>query len=129
MSTQHRRRLTTLAAVALPIALLTACAGGGGSPKAASTDEQMKLTALDYYTDEPSHTNMGDRLSACAKEVNATVEHQSVPSNQFNSKVLQQISSHSLPDVLMVNNPDLPQFAETGALEPLTKLDIDTSAY
>ena len=29
----------------------------------------------------------------------------------------------------MVNNPDLPQFAETGALRPLTELDIDTSAY
>lgn len=129
MTTQPKRRVWTLAAAAVPLVFLTACAGGGGSAAPASEDEELTLTALDYYTDEPSHTNMGNRLNDCAAEVNATVEHQSVPSNQYNSKVLQQISSRSLPDILMVNNPDLPQFAETGALRPLTELDIDTSAY
>lgn len=129
MSTQPKRRAWALAAAAVPLVFLTACAGGGGSGAPASEDEELTLTALDYYTDEPSHTNMGNRLNDCAAEVNATVEHQSVPSNQYNSKVLQQISSRSLPDILMVNNPDLPQFAETGALRPLTELDVDTSAY
>lgn len=121
-------RLAVLAAAAIPIALLAGC-GSGGSGGGEAEGEQITLTALDYYTDEPSHTQMGDRLNACAAEVDATVEHQSVPSNQFNAKVLQQISSRSLPDILMVNNPDLPQFAETGALRPLTELDVDTSAY
>lgn len=130
MSTQPKRRVAALAAAVLPLVLLTACSGGGGtSTEGASQDEELTLTALDYYTDEPSHTDMGDRLNACAAEVNATVEHQSVPSNQFNAKVLQQISSKALPDILMVNNPDLPQFAETGALRPLTELDVDTSTY
>lgn len=128
MST-HRipKRAALASAAALPLLLLAACSGGGGEP--ATEGEEIVLTALDYYTDEPSHSNMGDRLNECAAEVNATVEHQSVPSNQYNAKVLQQISSRSLPDILMVNNPDLPQFAETGALRPLTELDVDTSAY
>ncbi|WP_369052790.1 sugar ABC transporter substrate-binding protein [Kineococcus terrestris] len=89
----------------------------------------MTLTVLDYYTDEPSHSNTEERLSGCAEAEGATVDHQSVPSPQYNAKVLQQISTRSLPDVLMVNNPDLPQFASTGALEPLADLDVDTSDY
>ena len=40
-----------------------------------------------------------------------------MPSAQYNAKVLQAISTKTLPDVLMVNNPDLPQFAKSGALE------------
>jgi multiple sugar transport system substrate-binding protein len=134
MRTNRRKKLTALAVAALPIAFLAACAGGGGgggggAGGGASEDEKLTLTAFDYYTDEPSHTNMGDRLNACAADVNATVEHRSVPSNQYNQQVLQAIQSKDLPDILMVNNPDLPQFAETGALRPLTELDIDTSVY
>ena len=132
MTTHRRKRLSALAAAAaLPIVLLSACAsgGGGGGGGGASEDEELTLTAFDYYTDEPSHTNMGDRLNACAADVNATVEHRSVPSNQYNQQVLQAIQSRDLPDILMVNNPDLPQFAETGALRPLTELDVDTSTY
>jgi len=133
MSTHRtRKKLAALAVAALPIVLLAACASGGGgsnSGGASSSTEKVTLKALDYFTDEPSHTNMADRLNKCAADVNATVEQTSVPSNQYNAKVLQQISSKSLPDILMVNNPDLPQFATTGALRPLTELNVDTSAY
>ena len=121
------RRSAALAAVALPLALLTAC--GGSSDDAAAGGGALELTALDYYTDEPSHGNTQQRLSDCAAEVGATITQSSVPSAQYNAKVLQQVSTKSLPDVLMVNNPDLPQFASTGALAPLDDLGVDTSAY
>ncbi|MEJ5867016.1 sugar ABC transporter substrate-binding protein [Pseudokineococcus sp. 5B2Z-1] len=121
------RRPATVAALCLPLALLTACGSspsGGGS---GSGDGPLTLTALDYFTDEPSHSNTEERLNACAAEVDAVVDHESVPSPQYNARVLQQISTQELPDVLMVNNPDLPEFATTGALTPLTDLDVDTS--
>ncbi|NAZ75440.1 extracellular solute-binding protein [Kineococcus sp. T13] len=128
--TTRFRRSAALAALALPLALLTAC--GGSSDDSAGSDASgggLELTALDYYTDEPSHGNTQKRLSDCAAEVGATITQSSVPSAQYNAKVLQQISTKSLPDVLMVNNPDLPQFASTGALAPLSDLGVDTSAY
>jgi multiple sugar transport system substrate-binding protein len=129
-----RRRLRALlaASAVLPIALLAACSSGGGSgaPTAASSGgEKLSLTALDYYTDEPAKGDTQKRLSACAAKVNATITQQSVPSPQYNAKVLQAISTKTLPDVLMVNNPDLPQFAKSGALNDLANLDVDTSAY
>lgn len=110
-----RRALAVAAAV--PVLLTAAC---GGDPGAG-----VELRVLDYYTDEPSHTNTEVRLAACAAEVGATVRHQSVPSPQLNAKILQQAASQTMPDVLMVNNPDLPQFADTGALRPLTELGVD----
>jgi multiple sugar transport system substrate-binding protein len=128
------KRLAFGVALAVPMALAAGCAspgggGGGGGGGGSTEDEKIELIAFDYYTDEPSHTNMGDRLTECAAEVNATIDHQSVPYPQYNPKVLQQVSTKTLPDILMINNPDLPQFASTGALRPLTDLDIDTSVF
>ena len=124
-------RRALAASLTVPLALLAAGCGGSSDSAGSegSSGEGLALTALNYYTDEPSHTNTGKRLSDCAAEVGATVEQQSVPSAQYNAKVLQQISTKTLPDILMVNNPDLPEFASTGALTPLTDLDVDTSAY
>ncbi|MGI4896841.1 MAG: ABC transporter substrate-binding protein, partial [Janthinobacterium lividum] len=131
MMTRSRLRCSAAAAaLALPLALFTAC--GSSSQESATpgdSGESLKLTALDYYTDEPSHGETQQRLTDCATKVGATITQSSVPSAQYNAKVLQQISTKSLPDVLMVNNPDLPQFASTGALAPLTDLGVDTSSY
>jgi multiple sugar transport system substrate-binding protein len=132
-STPRQIVLRGLAAAAvLPLFALTACSGGGsnGAPTAAGSDgAHLTLSALDYYTDEPAHGDTQKRLTECAAKVNATITQQSVPSGEYNAKVLQAISTKTLPDVLMVNNPDLPQFAKTGALDNLGNLKIDTSSY
>ena len=38
-------------------------------------------------------------------------------------------SSHTLPDVLMLDNPDLQQFAQSGALTPLGNYGISAKGY
>jgi multiple sugar transport system substrate-binding protein len=130
----RKKRVVTALAAALPLALLAACSSGGGAsgkaPTAASSGgAHLTLSAFDYYTDEPAHGDTQKRLSECAAKVNATITQQSIPSPQYNAKVLQAISTKTLPDVLMVNNPDLPQFAKSGALASLSNLKVDTSAY
>ncbi|WP_187369627.1 sugar ABC transporter substrate-binding protein [Fodinicola acaciae] len=110
----------------LIVALLLATAGCGGS---ASAGDSSKLTVLDYYADEPSHSQWGKRLSDCAKTVGATVNHQSVPGAQLIAKVLQQASSRTLPDLLMLDNPDVQQIASTGALLPLNDLGVTADGF
>jgi multiple sugar transport system substrate-binding protein len=44
-------------------------------------------------------------------------------------KVLQQSSSRTLPDVLMLDNPDLQSVAETGALTPLDTFGLNADGY
>jgi multiple sugar transport system substrate-binding protein len=115
-----------------PLAL-AACGGGGSSSGGsgnASNATVDSLTVLDYYTDEPSHSQIGDQLSKCGTSIGvAKVDHQSVPGPTLIQKVLQQASSKSLPDVLMLDNPDIQQIAATGALAPLGDYGINADGY
>ncbi len=127
------KRFAAVAACALvaPLAL-TACGGGssnGGSGGASSAAVES-LTVLDYYTDNPGHTQIGDQLSKCGTTIGvAKIDHQSVPGPTLIQKVLQQASSKSLPDVLMLDNPDIQQIAETGALAPLEDYGINADGF
>lgn len=118
--------LVTTGTVALALAA-TGCSGGTGAGSA--TDKVTSITALDYYTDEPEHTQWGELLNACGKEVGVTVEHTSVPGASLVPRVLQQASSRTLPDLLMLDNPDMQQIAQSGALTPLDRYGIDSSGF
>ncbi|MEV6591041.1 sugar ABC transporter substrate-binding protein [Streptomyces acidicola] len=112
------------------LALLLAATGCGGRAGAGSaTGEVTAITALDYYTDEPEHTQWGNLLTACGKKAGVTVEHTSVPGASLVPQVLRQASSRTLPDLLMLDNADLQQIAGTGALTPLDQYGIDFSGF
>lgn len=122
-----RRTVVLLSGV---IALVLAATGCGGRTGAGSaTSKVTSITALNYYTDEPEHTQWGDILTACGKTAGVKVEQTSVPGASLIPKVLQQASSRTLPDLLMLDNPDLQQIAQTGALTPLDQYGIDSSGY
>ncbi|MFE9445150.1 extracellular solute-binding protein [Streptomyces sp. NPDC006602] len=118
------RRITTLVGTALLTLVATGCSGGTGNGSAAG--KATSITALDYYTDASEHAQWGERLTACGKAAGVTVEHRSVPGASLVPKVLQQASSRTLPDLLMLDNPDLQQIAQTGALTPLDQYGVDS---
>ncbi|GAA2202938.1 ABC transporter substrate-binding protein [Streptomyces bangladeshensis] len=112
------------------VALVLAASGCGGGAGSASADGKVtSLTALDYYTDASEHAQWGERLNACGKTAGVTVEHRSVPGASLVPTVLRQASSRTLPDLLMLDNPDLQQVARTGALTPLDRYGVDSSGY
>ncbi|MFD7997960.1 sugar ABC transporter substrate-binding protein [Streptomyces mirabilis] len=112
------------------IALVLAATGcGAGTGAGAATDKVTSITALDYYTDESEHTQWGELLTACGKTAGVTVEHTSVPGASLIPKVLQQASSRTLPDLLMLDNPDMQQIAQSGTLTPLDQYGIDSSGF
>ena len=129
-----KKRVLAAAAMASLIPLtLSACGGGGsnaGGSASSSSEAVDSLTVLDYYSDEPSHSQIGDELSKCGTSIGvAKVDHQSVPGPTLIQKVLQQASSKTLPDVLMLDNPDIQQIAEAGALAPLGDFGINADGY
>ncbi|MGW5476179.1 ABC transporter substrate-binding protein [Streptomyces sp. NPDC004008] len=112
------------------VVLTLAAAGCGATTGAGSaTGEVTSITALDYYTDATEHAQWGERLTACGRTVGVKVEHTSVPGTSLIPKVLQQASSRTLPDLLMLDNPDLQQIARTGALTPLDRYGVDTGGF
>ncbi|MGP4014258.1 sugar ABC transporter substrate-binding protein [Saccharopolyspora sp. 5N708] len=94
---------------------LTSCASG---------PDPNVLTFMDYHGDEPMKSAMGQQLAACGRDIGMPVRHYSVAGDQLVAKALRMASSRSLPDVLMLDNPDLPQFAATQALNPLAELGV-----
>lgn len=114
---------SALSAIALPLA---ACGGSGGS---GSSGEVTSLKILDYYADEPDKTVFQDALEAAAEKVGVTIEREAVAGTSLIQKVLQMSSSKTLPDLLMIDNPDLQQIAATGALAPLTSFGITTDGF
>ncbi|BCM65116.1 hypothetical protein EASAB2608_00450 [Streptomyces sp. EAS-AB2608] len=109
--------------------VLAASGCGGGAGSASADGKVTSLTALDYYTDASEHAQWGERLTACGKTAGVTVEHRSVPGASLVPTVLRQASSRTLPDLLMLDNPDLQQVARTGALTPLDRYGVDSSGY
>lgn len=121
-----RKTLITLVAGAAVLPLALAGCGGGGS---ASSGDPDTLTILDYYNNEPDKTLVQDLLDQCAADIDVTIERESVPGKDLIQKVLQRSSSKTLPDVLMLDNPDVQEIAATGGLAPLSDFDVDTSGF
>lgn len=120
-----RGSVALIAAVALPAAL----SGCGSSASAGSDQAATSISVLDYYNNEPDKSIIGDTLNACGAKAGVTVNRETVPGSSLIAKVLQQASSKTLPDVLMLDNPDLQQIASTGALAPLSDFKIPTDGY
>ncbi len=117
-----------LAALTLPVAL-AACGGGSGGGGGSSSGKVTSLRVLDYYSNEPDKTVYTNVLNACGSANGVTIQRETVPGANLIAKVLQQSSSRTLPDVLMLDNPDLQQIAATGALTPLSDYGLSADGY
>jgi multiple sugar transport system substrate-binding protein len=107
----------------------TPSASAAASSAPAAGGAKISLTAQDYYTNEPQHSAIGNILSSCAASAGVSVTQDSIAPPQLLPKVLQQLSSHTLPDLLMLDNPNLQQIAQTGALTPLATAGVDLTGY
>ncbi|MFE7558386.1 extracellular solute-binding protein [Kitasatospora sp. NPDC057500] len=125
-----RRFVIGLAGAMALVVAATGCAAGTGSGSGSGSAEgATSITVLDYYTDATEHAQWSEMLSACGERAGVGVEHTSVPGASLVPKVLQQASSRTLPDLLMLDNADLQQIAQTGALTPLDRYGIDTGGF
>src|SRR3954470_22173524 len=113
------RTIAALAGAAMAALSLAGCTSGGGVRSAGGSGGgcggAKALTIEDYYT-----ATYNPIYQKCAAQVGAKVTINHVPGAGLIAKVLQQASSHTLPDVLMLDNPDIQQIAASGALSPLT---------
>ena len=117
-------------AVAVALALpLAACSSGGSSGSSGSSAVVTTLNVVDYYNNEPDNGFYQKALDACGQANGITIQRQAVPGANLIAKVLQMSSSRTLPDVLMLDNPDLQQIASTGALTPLSDYGLSSDGY
>lgn len=89
---------------------------GGEAPAAGSAT--LALVEWDYYASGDGNEVWGGLVQSCAEEVGVTVERQAVPRSDLITKVLLAAQQRQMPDVLMIDNPDLQEVAATGAGPP-----------
>ncbi|MGW1835051.1 sugar ABC transporter substrate-binding protein [Streptomyces sp. NPDC002067] len=112
------------------IAAATAGAAAAfGLTGCAATPDPGTLTVLNSATDTAEHTENQRFFDRCARKYGLRVEQNSVPADQVSSKALRMASSNSLPDILELDGSELPQFAETGGLRPLSDLAVPTTGF
>lgn len=116
--------------------MLTACSGAatqaapkseGAQPAGAAQPAagEVKLVEWDYYASGDGNEAWGKLVTDCAKEVGVSVERQAVPRNELITKVLLAAQQKQMPDILMIDNPDLQEVAATSALAPLGDYGVD----
>jgi len=119
------KRIAAALAGATTLSLvLAACGDNGGGSASSSGTTVTSLTVLDYYNNDPDKSLVQKGLDSCASKLGITIQRETVPGDTLIQKVLQQASSKTLPDVLMLDNPDVQQIAATGALAPLNDMGL-----
>ena len=121
-----RRR--TRAQLVVPIVLVAAgsscmAATGAFAAIAHSSSGNIVLTEADYYNAPPAVTALPPLLKKCGAANGVTINRQLIPQANLVPKLLQDVSTHSFPNLALIDNPNVQQFAATGALQPLTGID------
>src|SRR5258708_6243506 len=112
-----RSRLAALTAFAVLIARAAYCAAT--SAAAPTTTRATTIRVVDYYAFEPDKSVVGGVLNSCGKALGVKSNRDDNHGASLNQKVLPIASSHTLLDVLKLDNPDLQQIPQSGALTSL----------
>ena len=123
MAAHVRWRAVAIGAVAVALAAAgcsssSSSSGGGGSSGGKTT-----ITELDYFTASGGNiaVNWYNKQFE-ASHPGVTVKREVVPYANLITKVLQEASAGDLPNIVMLDNPNVPQVAATGQLKPLNGL-------
>lgn len=115
------RRALGAAALAAP-ALMQLSGCGERSSRSGARD----IRIVDYYNTPADDVAINGTFETCAAELGLTFSRERVPGDQLVAKVLQMGSSRTMPDLLMLDNPNVQQVAASGALAPLEQYGIST---
>jgi multiple sugar transport system substrate-binding protein len=128
--------LKRLAAASLAAALalsLAACGKGGNTSSDSGTDANGTATIKMWTHNAGNEAELG-AITAIVSDYNASqtkykVDVQAFPQDSYNTSVTAAASSKTLPCILDIDGPNVPNWAWAGYLAPLTGLDDTLSKF
>lgn len=101
------------------LSFVAAC-GGSSTSNSSGSNGKITLTEMDYWS-VPAQGATLNKLFTQYKKLhpNITIQRNAVPFANLLPKADQEAASHTLPNIMALDNPDVAQFAATGALTPL----------
>ena len=130
---QASRRRFAIAGVTLLTATAAACSSSStasSGPSGSSGNSKVTITEFDYFTGG-ANTAINDYNAQFMKaHPNITVKRTSVPYADLITKILQDASGGDMPNLMLIDNPDVPEVAATGQLVSLDSMPgFTTSGY
>ena len=119
--TLTRRDFLKVTGAGIAGAAFVGSAGCGGN-QSNQSNGKVTLTWWDYYQpDTANGTAMKAELKRYMKShPNVTVKRRSIPFANLKQQLLQGASAGELPDIAVIDNPDVQSFAELGAITDVT---------
>jgi multiple sugar transport system substrate-binding protein len=135
MPNQHRttRRVFAIVGASL-LAAAAACSSSSSAASgssSASTGGKVTITEFDYFSTSGAHQAMNWYNTQFMKaHPNVVLKRTVVPFANLITKIMQDASAGDMPNLMMIDNPNVPQMAATGQLVPLdTMPGFTTSGY
>lgn len=135
MLNQHRTRRRALAMAGASLLVATAAAAcsssssssaGGGS----TSGGKVTITEFDYYTGGANTAINAYNAQFMKAHPNIIVKRTSVPYANLITKILQDASAGDMPNLMLIDNPNVPEVAATGQLVSLDSMPgFTTSGY
>ena len=118
----RRKPLAATGALLAVIALTAAACGNNGGGSSGSAGGKVTLTEIDDYpAGLPQYAAYQWLFDTYQKShPNVKIQRQSVSGTTFLAKLLSEAQTHTLPDLAVPDNPDLPNLEATGQLTSLT---------
>jgi multiple sugar transport system substrate-binding protein len=128
----RRRWQVPIAVSAVMIAWcgLAACSSqSGGSSGGNSSSNTITLTEEDYYTSGSANTFWNATFAEYHKlHPDVIFKRSAVPNQGYVPHLLNQAGAGALPNLVMIDNPYVAQFAKAGTLTPLQQIgSVDTA--
>jgi multiple sugar transport system substrate-binding protein len=128
-----RRPMLALAGVSLLTAAAAACSSSSstGSASASATGGgKVTITEFDYYTGGANAAINAYNAQFMKAHPDITVKRTTVPYANLITKILQDASAGDMPNLMLIDNPNVPEVAATGQLVPLDSMPgFTTSGY
>lgn len=102
---------------------LTGCTQSAGSKAEEETGNREEIVLWTYYETEKQKASMDElvaRFNESQEEYHLTWEYHG-PVTEFNKRLAIGITQNQLPDMAILDNPDMPSYIEMGKLEDITE--------
>ena len=132
---KRSRRRTMLAVPASAVLLVSVCGPitATASPRAVTSSLMLppakpgNITEQDYYSSSDGPEMVAFINQFEKQNPGYKVTRSPFPSSSAASQTLTEASAHQLPDLLMMDNPVMPELAASGDLVPLASIGVNTS--
>jgi multiple sugar transport system substrate-binding protein len=127
-------RVLAGASVSLLTVTAAACSSSGSGSSTASSggNAAVTITEFDYYTGPTGADSAINTYNAQFMKAhpNVTIKRTSVPYANLITKILQDASAGDMPNLMIIDNPNVPEVAATGQLVAFNGLPgFTTSGY